>query len=273
MKKYSLLHALFTILMAGVICATVLIFFSPGEEYIEQYDSNAAFLDTQVQATQNAPSDTQKIIGLLPGHYGFDSGYQCGPDYSFVQETDVNLRIAVMVRDYLNNRGYTVNLLQEFDPLLSNYTALALISIHNDSCDATSEAEDGFRVTTSGRNAYPAESKRLNDCLRDRYAQNTGLSFLGSNLNLNDEMVYSFDTVNDYTTISLIETGYLSSNYRLLSERMDLVAKGIGDGIICYVENEPVGTFTEARSAPASGSELYDKIYKLPMLSDLAAEK
>ena len=115
MKEYSFFKALFTILGSAVILASVLITFSPGEQYIDQYESVS-----QTEATPE--TGPKKIVGIVAGHYGFDTGYQCGSDLNFVRETDVDLRLAVMVRDYLENMGYSVDLLQEFDPALSNYT-------------------------------------------------------------------------------------------------------------------------------------------------------
>ena len=271
MKKYSFFRALFSILFFAVLTGTVLVTFSPGAEYIDQFVYPAE--NTADNSAQINTASARKIVGIVPGHYGFDSGYQCGADFNFVRESDVNLRIAVMVRDYLENQGYTVDFMHEFDPALSDYTGLALVSIHSNRCDVDEE-KTGFNVTTGGQNTYPSESKRLNDCLTYHYAQNSDLAFLGENYTPGEEMLYSFDTVNSYTTISVIHTGYLSSDYRTISENTTSLAKGIADGIICYVENDSVGSLYQARpvdlntlSSVGSSSQ---NIYQIPVSEAIA---
>ena len=269
MKNYSFFKALMTILLTALLTATVLVTFSPGAEYIDQF---IAPLETS-SPTGNT-NNQRKIIGILPGHYGFDVGYQCGPELNFVAESDVNLRIAVMVRDYLQAQGYTVDFLHEFDPLLSNYTALALVSIHANTCDIQNTKQSGFNVTTAGQNTYPSESKRLNDCLAYHYAQNSGLEFLGDNYMRGEEMLVSFDTVNNYTTISVINTGYLGNDYRTISEKTNSLAKGIADGIICYVENETPGSIYKAQPVGVSLSVTSSqKIFNIPLSEAIALDQ
>ena len=260
MQKYSPFRILFTIVLIAACWATLMVFFYPGEEYITttELDEEEQF-EAQMLATQNAIAGAKKIIGIVPGHYGFDSGELCGAAYNFVKESDVNLRIAVMVRDDLLKAGYSVDLMNEFDPQLADYTGLALVTIHADSCSEETQPS-GFHVTTIGHNTYPAESKRLKECLADRYRKNTELPYLGNALSFDNPNLYSFDSVNDYTTIAAIHPGYLSGDYHYLSENMDLVAHGIANGIICYVENETIGNTavsntSGAASVPASGYE------------------
>lgn len=268
MKNYSFIKALITILMSALITSTILITFSPGAEYIEQYVAPAETTDVNTLRQNNQ----RKIIGILPGHYGLDSGYQCGPEYNFVKESDVNLRLAVMVRDYLQSQGYTVDFMHEFDPALTNYTALALVSIHANQCNAANQS--GFNITTGGQNSYPSESKRLNDCLTYHYMQNSGLEFLGENYTPGEEMLYSFDNVNNYTTISIIHTGFLGNDYRTISEKTNSLAKGIADGIICYVEDEAIGSINQPLpiNSLSSLSTSTQKVYSIPLSEAIAAE-
>lgn len=271
MKKYSFFRALFTILFSALITGTVLITFSPGTEYIDQIVSENEI--NSVGSDANNPNGPRKIVGILPGHYGFDTGYQCGADFNFVKENDVNLRLAVMVRDYLENLGYTVDFLHEFDPALTNYTGLALVSIHTNTCDTTNTAQSGFTITTGGKNVYPSESKRLNDCLTYHYAQNSQMDYLGENYTPEESLLYSFDAVNDYTTISVIHAGYLSNDYRTISERTENLAKGIADGIVCYVENDTVGSIYTAKPAATNLSVTSpQKTYKIPLSAVIAAD-
>ena len=270
MKPYSITRAILTILLSGILVATVLVFFSPGEEFISIENANESS-DNNNEISQEALSlqNSQKIIGILPGHWGFDSGFQCGSNYNGINEADVNLRIAIMVRDYLTNLGYTVNLLHEFDSELSNYTALALVTIHNGSC-AEEKQDSGFKVSGTLNPTYPAETKRLVQCLVDRYAQNTGLPYKGDSIDFGNDSAYSFDPVNDYTTIAMIETTSLSEGYRILSERMNLIAKGIGDGIICYVENDTVSNTNLYSESESADTGIIYTNYIIPLMDGIS---
>ncbi len=266
MKEYSFFKALFTILASAVILASVLITFSPGEQYIDRYEAVS-----QTEAT--AETGPKKIVGIVAGHYGFDTGYQCGADLNFVRETDVDLRLAVMVRDYLTNKGYSVDLLQEFDPALSNYTGLALVSIHTGRCDTTDKSQSGFYVTGGGPNTYPSETKRLNDCLAFNYEKYTELDYLGQNYDTTDQMLYAFDTVNDYTTVSVIHTGYLGNDYRTFSEQTASLAKGIAEGIICYVDDGNIGKIgADSTVEKATNAASSTTLYKIPLSPAMSAE-
>ena len=68
-------------------------------------------------------------IGIVAGHWGFDSGHVCGPELNSLREVDVNLRIATYLRDILTERGYQADLLREFDPALNDYVEIALIAV------------------------------------------------------------------------------------------------------------------------------------------------
>ena len=270
MQNYSFFKAFFTIVFTALITATILITFSPGAEYIDQFVPTAEPAQSGASGSQ---ADPQKIIGILPGHYGYDTGFQCGGEYNFVKEEDVNLRLGVIVRDYLEKNGYVVDFLHEFDPALTDYTGLALVSIHMNRCDTTDKKISGFTITTGGQNTYPSESKRLNDCLTYHYAQNSGLDFLGENYNPGEENLYSFDTVNNYTTISVIHAGYLGNDYRTISEKTQSLAKGIADGIICYVENDSVGSIYKAQPVINNlsvTSPSTQKTYKIPLSRAIA---
>ena len=92
-------------------------------------------------------------------------------------EESVNLKIAELVRQNLNEAGYDVDLLQEIDPRLNGYQALALVSIHNDSCDYINDQATGFKVAAAVSTIYPEKATRLTACLTQRYQAATGLPF------------------------------------------------------------------------------------------------
>ena len=78
----------------------------------------------------------QLRIGIVSGHAGNDPGAVCvdGNGQVTLTEADVNLEIAAIVQQKLIEAGYQVDLLREFDSRLNGYRALAIVSIHNDSC-------------------------------------------------------------------------------------------------------------------------------------------
>ncbi len=89
----------------------------------------------QAPFAQQAPA--QLRIGIVAGHSGNDSGAVCvdGNGNVTLTEADVNLKIAAMVQEQLIQEGYQVDLLREYDSRLNGYRALAIVSIHNDSCE------------------------------------------------------------------------------------------------------------------------------------------
>ena len=273
MKPITPFRAIFIILVTAIITATVLIFFSPGQD-IDLYLNNQF---SKPRTDQKEPSELptllpndQSRIGIVAGHWGFDTGHVCGNELNNVQEVDVNLRVATMVRNILVKAGYTVDLLHEFDPSLSDYTGLALLAIHNDTCDFINESASGFKVSSTAHVSYPAEAKKFNDCLVDRYQRNTDLPFRGSTISSDSDMFYAYNMINNYMTASVIETGYLNLDYRFLTEKTEKVAQGLAEGILCYINNETISN--DEISKPVDYSTAFSEVEKrfiLPGIDNL----
>jgi len=49
---------------------------------------------------------------------------------------------------------------------------------------------------------------------------------------------HAFNEIDDDTPAVIIETGFMNLDKQLLTQQPDLVAKGIVDGILCYIYNE-----------------------------------
>lgn len=239
-KGYSFFRALGTILITAAAAAGILIFFSPNEDYSR--NSLFAKPESTIEVTPTEPINNQERIGLIAGHWGYDTGHSCGPEFQNVKESDVDLLISVMVRDYLNKKGYNVDLLNEFDPKLNDYTALALLDIHTNTCDYVNNSASGFRIAPASNASYPAENQRLDACIVSKYSEDTNMEYLGDQISSDDRKFYDFSKINSYTTVSVMEIGYLNLDYRTLSERTDDIVRGIGDGLICYIKNEKVNT-------------------------------
>src|SRR5512141_2587200 len=66
---------------------------------------------------------THPLIGIVAGHSGNDSGTVC-PDG--LTEVSVNETVAAYLKKILVDKGYDVDVLQEFDSRLNDYQASAL---------------------------------------------------------------------------------------------------------------------------------------------------
>lgn len=61
-------------------------------------------------------------------------------------EVKVNRAIAWVAASGLENLGFRVDLMDEFDKRLEGYRAVALISIHTDNCDPGDTKATGYKV-------------------------------------------------------------------------------------------------------------------------------
>ncbi|MEN6523998.1 MAG: N-acetylmuramoyl-L-alanine amidase [Anaerolineaceae bacterium] len=240
-SRFNILHTIENLLFTAVIVATLLTLWTPNNLFSNNLlRQMLAEIDSEGSSTTILPTLTPSSrprIGLVSGHWGYDSGAVCE---NGTTEVDVNLRIATLVRQYLIEAGYDVDLLKEFDENLYQYNAVALVSIHNDSCEYIDENATGFKVAAAVSNAYPEKSNKLTACLIDRYSADTGMSFHYNTIT--DDMTYyhAFNEINSNTIAAIIETGFLNLDYQMLTENTETVARGVADGILCYVRNEPI---------------------------------
>jgi N-acetylmuramoyl-L-alanine amidase len=190
-----------------------------------------------VAATATPPAEAPRI-GIVSGHKGNDSGAVC-PDG--LTEAAVNFDIAVRVQAGLEANGFFVDLLDEFDQRLDGYRALALVSIHNDSCDYINDLATGYKVAGALETRARDKSARLVACLTDRYSRATALSFHANTVTPDMTQYHSFYEISEDTPAAIIETGFLNLDRRILTEEPQRVAQGVIDGLICYVRAEPIG--------------------------------
>lgn len=181
-------------------------------------------------------------IGIVAGHSGNDSGAVCSDALGGYREVDINLNVASLVREDLVAQGYDVDLLAEFDPRLTNYRALALVSIHADSCEYINDEATGFKVSAAISTKYPEQAARLTTCLRARYASITGLEFHPGSVTGDMTNYHAFSEVNPDTPAAIIETGFMNLDREILTQHPDVIANGIASGILCFVRNEDVST-------------------------------
>jgi N-acetylmuramoyl-L-alanine amidase len=183
-------------------------------------------------------------IGIVAGHSGInpssglpDPGAVC-PDG--LNERDLNMQVAKLVVRGLEAAGFKVDLLEEFDKRLVGYRAVALVSIHADSCQPINSDATGYKVTSSLDSSVPDRAQRLVSCLADRYGQATGLRYHPNSVTRDMTSYHTFNEVNSQTPAAIIETGFLYLDREFLTKHADEAARGIVEGVLCYVNNEPV---------------------------------
>jgi N-acetylmuramoyl-L-alanine amidase len=175
-------------------------------------------------------------IGIVAGHWGNDSGAVCE---NGTTEADVNLKIATLVQQKLAALGFETDLLKEFDPRLTGYRSAVLVSIHNDSCNYINDQATGFKVAAAMSARDTNLANRLAACLRDRYQRTTGLPLHESVTN-DMTLYHAFNEIDSNTTAAIIETGFLKLDYVILTDKTDVVATGVANGILCYINNENI---------------------------------
>jgi N-acetylmuramoyl-L-alanine amidase len=190
-----------------------------------------------VEASQDAtPTPAVPRVGVVAGHWGHDDGASC-PDG--LTEVEVNLEIAELVVQSLRGLGYQVDLLKEYDERLTGYLADALVSIHADSCQRLPNATPpptGFKVASVVDSVVPEEEEQLVDCLNEAYAERTGLVIHENSITGHMTGYHTFYAIHGRTPGAIIETGFLWLDRDLLTQHPDVVAQGIVDGIVCFVE-------------------------------------
>jgi N-acetylmuramoyl-L-alanine amidase len=243
------IRALIIVTLVGFLVATLFTASHPGELLTSDLGDQLgeALSASEPTATAAWPTPTPRPrprIGIVAGHSGGDGqakdpGAVCPEALGGVHEVDVNTTVAALVQQALVEAGYHVDVLEEFDPALEGYLALALVSIHADSCTYVDENATGFKVAASTFNPHPERTKRLTDCLRDRYQKVTNLPWHQS---ITNDMQYyhAFDEINPDTPAVIIEIGFLNKDNALLTRQPDLVAQGIIAGLMCYLHNEDV---------------------------------
>lgn len=218
---------------------------SPGE-FVEQLLEAASASPPRPEPSAGGeilPAESGIRIGIVAGHSGAapDSGYVdpgavCDDGLT---ELEVNQNIANLVSRSLQAAGYNAETLEEFDPRLTGYRAVALVSIHADSCLALNSDATGFKVTAALDTAVPDRAGRLVDCLADRYARATELRYHPQSITRDMTEYHSFYEINSDTPAAIIEIGFLYLDREFLTRQPERAARGVAEGILCYLNNEP----------------------------------
>lgn len=188
-------------------------------------------------------------VGIIAGHSGphpdtglIDPGATCDDGLT---ELEINQAIADLVVQNLEADDVIVDRLDEFDDKLIGYRASVLVSIHSDACFYINDQATGYKVTRAVESAVPDLSQRLATCVIDRYERATNLRFHRGSITQDMTQYHTFYEIHNQTPAVIIETGFLYLDREFLSKEPEKAAKGISDGILCFLNNEPANVLGE----------------------------
>jgi len=245
-------NAILPTLGIAILLATLFTSLSPNSfSTISLSDKLAYLLTPQAASNPVNPVEPALRIGIVSGHRGNDSGAVCTDANGNVTltEADVNYKIASLVVQKLTKLGFQVDLLNEFDTRLNGYRAVAVVSIHNDSCQYINDQATGFKVAAALNTRDANRASRLLACMVDRYQRATSLPFHAGSITQDMTSYHAFSEIDPNTIAAIIETGFLNLDQEILTQHTDQVADGVVNGILCFVNNEnieptPTPTFT-----------------------------
>jgi N-acetylmuramoyl-L-alanine amidase len=150
----------------------------------------------------------------------------------------------------LRGRGYSVELLDEFDPRLNDYQAAALVSIHANTCQDWGDRVSGYLVAKASARPEGGEDVRLAECIAQYYGQASGLD---RRTTLTEDMTnyHTFREIHPLTPAAIIELGFMLADRSLLTDQSEELADGITDGILCFLE--PSAIVEPSVTPPPSG--------------------
>lgn len=237
-------------LVAAVLLGTILTWFTDADFLNPALRDNLGGLQV-VAATQAIATDIPTIIptpnwaqriGVVSGHRGpnpflngvDDPGAVC-PDG--LTEASITFNTATTVVRMLRERGYTVDLLDEWDTRLDGYQAAALISIHANTCQDFGELVTGFIIASAAARANAGgPDPYLVECIASYYGTATGLQ-RGFNATLDMTDYHTFREIHPLTPAVIIELGYMLADRDVLTNRVDAMAGAIVDGTECFLQN------------------------------------
>lgn len=197
-------------------------------------------------------------IAILAGHWSrddplgvttiHDTGALC-PDG--LREVTINKSVADKVITLLQSRGYRVDLLEEFDPLLKSvlpdYSPTVFLSIHTDSCVSGPDYPfaTGYKIAHAEPSENPSEDDRLVGCLRHDYQVAVDPFHLQFNENtITSDMTayHAFHEIVPTTPAAIIELGFMANDRGILTQHQDVLARAIALGLAAFVKGDACGT-------------------------------
>lgn len=195
---------------------------------------------TPVPPTPFPTPNWARLIGVVSGHSGpgrgvaYDPGAVCD-DLESLNEHDINMQTSILVVRKLRERGYVVDLMDEFDPRLVEYEAAALVSIHSNTCQDFGEEVSGFLVAKAEARPEGGADSDLAECIAKYYSRITQLERrFGLTRDMTD--YHTFREIDVDTPAAIIELGFMRADREILNNDPELLAEGIVQGIMCFLE-------------------------------------
>ncbi|HRW45867.1 MAG: N-acetylmuramoyl-L-alanine amidase [Caldilinea sp.] len=175
-------------------------------------------------------------VALISGHAGNDSGAVCedAAGNVLLTEASINATVAEQTARRLRRAGADVTILDEYDDRLRGLEASVLVSIHADSCIDAS----GYKAAVHTYSQIPETSARLLACIDQAYPAATGLPHHPDTVTHNMTEYHAFKRIDPQTPAAIVELGFLGGDQALLVDHPERAAKGITDGILCFLEGE-----------------------------------
>ena len=245
------LGTIFVVVVSTALVATLLMFFV-NPEFLNPAVVQGLQLEREdivagIAAERPTPVQTPqwlRRIGIISGHHGrgknldYDPGAVCYDEYKRVvlAEETINYAVATRVVNNLEALNFTVDLLDEFDPRLTDYRADALVSIHANSCIDFGELVTGFIVSKSDARPETGNDVFLRECIALNYEANIPLE---RSFNETEDMVnnHAWRKIHPLTPGVILEMGFMLADQEILTTQHDLIAHAITMGILCYIEN------------------------------------
>lgn len=249
-------------LIAALLASTIFTWFTDPEffkqkvvTHIQVADSTsiAALVPLTPTVIAVTPNWARRI-GIVSGHRGpeNDPGAVC-PDG--LTEREINFGVAQLVVRGLRDRGYSVDLLDEFDPRLVGYQASALVSIHANDCSDYGEYVSGYLVARASARPSGGLDDTLAECVAREYEPTADIPRLYS-LTIDMTDYHTFREIHALTPAAILELGFMKDDRELLTTQQPRLAEGIVAGILCFLNGEsPSQPMTET-PAPSPSPQL-----------------
>jgi N-acetylmuramoyl-L-alanine amidase len=245
----GLVRAFLVVFVSGGLIATILSWWTSPQSFpvalrIELGQINPTSVPVVAPTLVPTPNYARRI-GIIAGHNGpeNDPGAVCVDEngVEFLTEAEINYSVAYLIWQDLFDRGYNVELLDEWDPRLEGYQADALVSIHANSCsseylDLEGNPVSGFLVGHAEARPPQGPDALLVECIAAHYSQETQLD-RRYDLPLDMADYHAFREISLTTPGAIIEIGFMFGDRELITGRADRVSKGIIDGILCYLND------------------------------------
>ena len=253
------LRTIFITVFAAALASTIFTWFTK-QDYItpsvisgvQLARATSAAAASPLTATPNPVTPNWlRRIGVISGHRGpeNDPGAVCDDGLT---EAEINFSVAQIVVSELRSQGYTVDLLDEFDPRLESYQAAALVSLHSNDCRDYGEVVSGYLVSRAEARPSGGLDDRLAECIALYYGRTTQLERRYV-LTLDMTDYHTFREIHPQTPAAILELGFLRDDRTLLTTQQDLLAQSVVSGVLCFLNGvDPIAEMTALAPLPTA---------------------